>query len=358
MIPSRMIIGKFQVAKINKYEHMKALICKTAGEFVYQDMEMPKVPAGYTLLKIKRIGICGTDLHAYEGTQPFFNYPRILGHELAAEIVTTDALDFSIGEQVSFIPYFNCGDCIACRMGKPNCCVSIKVCGVHIDGGMREYLAVPSYSLLHGEGLGLNELALIEPLAIGAHGVSRANVAAGEFVLVIGAGPIGLGTIEFARIAGAKVIAMDINDERLNFCKEKLNVDFTVNPATDNATQKLNTITNGDMPTVIIDATGSLKAINNAFQYLGHGGRYVLIGLQKGDISFNHPELHKREAALMSSRNATRADFEFVISCIKNKTIEPLKFISHRVLFDELAVEFPSYLNPETGVIKAMVEMK
>lgn len=336
---------------------MKALICKTAGEFEYADITQAEVPEGYTLLKIRRIGICGTDLHAYEGTQPFFSYPRILGHELAAEIVTTDAAGFSVGEQVSFIPYFNCGECIACRMGKPNCCAKINVCGVHIDGGMREYLAVPSYSLLHGEGLGLDELALIEPLAIGAHGVRRAAVTKDEFVLVIGAGPIGLGTMEFARIAGGKVIAMDINDDRLNFCKEKMNVEFTVNPATENALEKLQQITNGDMPTVVIDATGSLKAINNAFQYLGHGGRYVLIGLQKGDISFSHPEFHKREVTLMSSRNATREDFELVISCIKNKSIDPLKFISHRVDFDDLAVEFPSFIKPETGVIKAMVSI-
>lgn len=336
---------------------MKALICKTAGEFEYADITQAEVPEGYTLLKIKRIGICGTDLHAYEGTQPFFSYPRILGHELAAEIVTTNAAGFSVGELVSFIPYFNCGECIACRMGKPNCCAKINVCGVHIDGGMREYLAVPSYSLLHGEGLGLDELALIEPLAIGAHGVRRAAVTKDEFVLVIGAGPIGLGTMEFARIAGGKVIAMDINDDRLNFCKEKMSVQFSVNPATENALEKLQQITNGDMPTVVIDATGSLKAINNAFQYLGHGGRYVLIGLQKGDISFSHPEFHKREATLMSSRNATREDFELVISSIKNKSIEPLKFITHRVSFDELAVEFPSFIKPETGVIKAMVSI-
>jgi 2-desacetyl-2-hydroxyethyl bacteriochlorophyllide A dehydrogenase len=334
---------------------MRTLICVTPLRFDYADAAHPVAGVGETLLMIKRIVICGTDLHAFEGTQPFFKYPRILGHELAAEIVTTDAAGFSVGEQVSFIPYFNCGTCIACRMGKPNCCAKINVCGVHIDGGMREYLAVPSYALLHGEGLGLDELALIEPLAIGAHGVRRALVTAGEFVLVIGAGPIGLGTMEFAKITGGKVIAMDINNDRLNFCKEKLNVDFTVNPATENALEKLQTITNGDMPTVVIDATGSLKAINNAFQYLGHGGRYVLIGLQKGDISFNHPEFHKRESTLMSSRNATREDFEFVISCIKNKSIEPLKFISHRVAFNDLAIEFPSYIKPETGVIKAMV---
>ncbi|GAB2806394.1 zinc-binding alcohol dehydrogenase family protein [Ferruginibacter profundus] len=336
---------------------MKTLFCTTPHQLDYADTTAPVAGTGETLLKIKRIGICGTDLHAFEGTQPFFSYPRILGHELAAEIVTTDAAGFVIGEAVTFIPYFYCGECIACRMGKPNCCASIKVCGVHIDGGMREYITVPSYALVHGEGLSFDELALVEPLAIGAHGVRRAAVAAGEFVLVIGAGPIGLGTMEFAKIAGGKVIAMDINDNRLNFCTQKLKVDFTINPATEDALEKLKTITNGDMPTVVMDATGSLKAINNAFQYLGHGGRYVLIGLQKGDISFNHPEFHKRESTLMSSRNATRADFEHVVASMKNGWVNPATYITHRVQFEAVKDNFESWLNPATGVIKAMVEI-
>jgi 2-desacetyl-2-hydroxyethyl bacteriochlorophyllide A dehydrogenase len=336
---------------------MKALICTTPHQFDYADIDEAAAGSSQTLLKIKRIGICGTDLHAFEGTQPFFSYPRILGHELAAEIIQTDAAGFDHGEAVTIIPYFNCGTCIACRMGKPNCCVSIKVCGVHVDGGMREYLTVPSYSLVHGEGLSFDELALVEPLAIGAHGVRRAGVIPGEFVLVIGAGPIGLGAMEFAKIANGKVIAMDINDNRLRFCSEKLGVEFTVNPASEDVTEKLKTITNGDMPTVVIDATGSLKAINNAFQYLGHGGRYVLIGLQKGDISFNHPEFHKRESTLMSSRNATRADFEHVVSSMKNKLVNPATYITHRVSFDEVKDNFESWLDPKTGVIKAMVEM-
>jgi 2-desacetyl-2-hydroxyethyl bacteriochlorophyllide A dehydrogenase len=336
---------------------MKTLICTTPHQFDYADTIAPVAGAGETLLKIKRIGICGTDLHAFEGTQPFFNYPRILGHELATEIVTTDAEGFSVGEAVTFIPYFYCGECIACRMGKQNCCANIKVCGVHVDGGMREYVVVPSYSLLHGEGLSFDELALVEPLAIGAHGVRRAAVEPNEYVLVIGAGPIGLGTMEFARIAGGKVIAMDINDTRLDFCKKNLKVDFTVNPVKEDALERLKAITNGDMPTVVIDATGSLKAINNAFQYLGHGGRYVLIGLQKGDISFNHPEFHKRESTLMSSRNATRADFEHVIDSMKKGLVNPATYITHRVTFEQVKDKFESWLDPATGVIKAMVDV-
>jgi 2-desacetyl-2-hydroxyethyl bacteriochlorophyllide A dehydrogenase len=342
----------------SKNYFMRTLVCTKPGEFSYEEREQPSLQKGQAIIRIKRIGICGTDLHAFEGTQPFFEYPRILGHELAGELVAVDGAEgLEIGERVSFIPYFYCGECIACRSGLPNCCANIKVCGVHVNGGFAEYLSVPSYSLLHGEGLSFDELSLVEPLAIGAHGVRRAGVKAGEFVLVVGAGPIGLGIAEFARIAGGQVIMMDVNEQRLNFCEEKLGVQHTVNPLNNDVMIRLKEITNGDMPTVVIDATGNLKAINNAFTYMAHGARYVLVGLQKGDINFNHPEFHKREATLMSSRNATREDFEHVIACMKRGLVKPTTYITHRVQFDEVKDQFASWLKPETGVIKATVEL-
>ncbi|WP_175634352.1 zinc-binding alcohol dehydrogenase family protein [Pedobacter ghigonis] len=337
---------------------MKALVCSEPGQFYYTNKEKPELKKGCSILKIKRIGICGTDLHAYEGTQPFFSYPRILGHELSGELVEAEgATGFKIGESVTFIPYFNCGRCIACRNNKPNCCTRIKVCGVHIDGGMAEYLLVPSSSLIHGEGLSFDELALVEPLAIGAHGVRRANITHGEFVLVIGAGPIGLGTLAFAGIAGAQVIVMDINDDRLRFCREEFKIKHTINALNDDLTEALMKITNGSMPTVVIDATGNQKAINGAFQYMAHGARFLMIGLQKGDISFAHPEFHKREATLMSSRNATRADFEQVIAAMKSGLVNPKTYITHRTKFDEVAHEFENWLDPKNGVIKVMIEV-
>ena len=337
---------------------MKILTCISPGHFEYSEAAKPSLTKDHALLKIKRIGICGTDLHAFEGTQPYFNYPRILGHELGAEFVDMDGnSDFKPGELVTILPYLNCGTCIACRNGKPNCCSSLKVCGVHIDGGMAEFYSVPSYALIHGAGLSMDALALVEPLAIGAHAIRRAQIKTGEYVLVVGAGPIGLGTMEFAKLAGAQVIALDINEKRLAFCKEKLKVDHTINGSTADVVERLREITNGDMPTVVIDATGSLKAINNAFQFMSHGGRYVLVGLQKEMISFSHPEFHKREATLMSSRNATREDFENVIASIKSKSIDPATYITHRVKFDQVKTEFESWLNPANGVIKAMVEL-
>ena len=338
---------------------MEALICIKPGLFENKDVQAPVLQPGHAIIKIRRIGICGTDLHAYTGTQPYFTYPRILGHELAADLIEADGADgFVPGEALTIIPYFNCGNCIACRNGKPNCCTDIKVCGVHIDGAMRTYLSVPSYSLIKSEGLNYDELALIEPLAIGAHGIRRANVQKDEFVLVIGAGPIGLGTIMFAKIAGAKVIALDINDQRLQFCKDKLETEYIINASNEDVVIRLQEITNGDMPTVVIDATGSQKAINNALQYLAHGGRFILIGLQKEEICFSHPEFHKKETTLMSSRNATREDFNHVINSIKNDVINPSILITHKVKFNEVKDAFVTWSDPKTNVIKAMVEME
>jgi 2-desacetyl-2-hydroxyethyl bacteriochlorophyllide A dehydrogenase len=334
---------------------MKALVCTTPRQFDFINTEMPVTAEGETLLKIERIGICGTDLHAFEGTQPYFNYPRILGHELAATIIKTKAVGFTAGDKVTIIPYMHCGNCIACNSGKNNCCVNMRVFGVHIDGGMREFVTVPNHALLKSEGLSIDELALVEPLAIGAHAVKRAAVDSGEFVLVIGAGPIGLGIAQFARIAGAHVIVVDVNDDRLQFCTTHVGVEHSINPLKQDVMESLKQITSNNMPTVVIDATGNLKAINNAFAYLAHGGRYVLVGLQKEHISFSHPEFHKREATLMSSRNANVSDFEHVMDSIKNGLVQPANYITHKVAFDEVATQFESLLDPNSKVVKAVV---
>jgi 2-desacetyl-2-hydroxyethyl bacteriochlorophyllide A dehydrogenase len=337
---------------------IKTLVCTEPGRLDYKAEEKPELKKGQAIIRVNRIGICGTDLHAFEGTQPFFTYPRILGHELSGELVAMDdAPGFYAGERVTIIPYFSCGSCIACRKAKPNCCTQMQVCGVHVDGGMAEYLAVPSSSLVHGEGLGFDELALVEPMAIGAHGVRRAAIEPGEFVLVMGAGPIGLGTMAFAKMAGAQVIAFDTNRARLQFCKEQLEVAHTVHATAPDAREQVKAITGGDMPTVVFDASGNLQAIQNGFQYMAHGGRYVLIGLQKGDIAFSHPEFHKREGTLMSSRNATRTDFEQVITAIKRGALKPTTLITHRVDFNQVKDTFESWLDPATAVIKAMVDV-
>lgn len=336
---------------------MITLSCETPGKFEFKESTLPKPKKGYALLKIKRIGICGTDYHAFEGTQPFFNYPRILGHEIAAEIAGLEIeQEFRIGEKVTINPYFSCGQCIACRNAKPNCCEHISVFGVHEDGGMQEYISVPESALIHGQGLSFDELALVEPLAIGAHGIRLSELKIGEFVLILGAGPIGLGTASLAQIAGGEVIVADYNTNRLDFCRNQLDISHTINLSETDMYTSLKEITHGDMPTVIIDCTGNQEAINGALKFLAHGGKLILIGLQKKEINISHPEFHKREATLKSSRNALSDDFSHVINCISKGLIHPLDFISHRVAFESLPGNFEKLLNSQQSVIKAMVE--
>jgi 2-desacetyl-2-hydroxyethyl bacteriochlorophyllide A dehydrogenase len=332
---------------------LKTLVCISPGHFEYIHKEDPAPAKDHAIIKINRIGICGTDLHAFEGTQPYFNYPRVLGHELSGEIVDIEnTSEFKKGDTVTVMPYFYCGKCIACRNGKTNCCVELKVAGVHTDGGFCEYFSVPVNSIIHGRELSFEQLALTEPLAIGAHGIRRAEIKPGENTLIIGAGPIGLALMEFAKLQGANVIAMDVNQNRMAFCRDQLGV------TTIASAEELKQLTNGDMAPVVIDATGNLKAINNGFGYMSHGGKYVLVGLQKENILFSHPEFHKREGALLSSRNAIKEDFVKVLEAISSKKIDPLKFITHRVAFDQVKDQFWSWLDPQSNVIKAMVTIR
>jgi 2-desacetyl-2-hydroxyethyl bacteriochlorophyllide A dehydrogenase len=337
---------------------MKTIVCEQPNQFVLKDTEQPLPAQGEALVRIRRVGICGTDLHAYAGRQPYFVYPRILGHELAGEVAELgpDTTGLNVGDIVTVMPYIECGDCVACRTGKTNCCTQMSVLGVHQDGGMREYMTVPVDHLLPTEGLSLDQAAIVECYSIGAHAVRRALIEAGEFVLVIGAGPIGLGVMKYAKLAGAKVIALDINEERLQFCKNWVPADFTVNALNDPIKQ-IEEITGGDFPTAVMDATGNAKSMENAIQYVAHGGRLVYVGLVKADITFSDPEFHKREMTMMSSRNATRVDFERVIESIRSGHVDTSAFITHRSSFEDMIGSYDSWMKPETGVIKAMVEV-
>jgi 2-desacetyl-2-hydroxyethyl bacteriochlorophyllide A dehydrogenase len=337
---------------------MKTIVCEQPKQFVMKDIEQPVPGQGEALIRVRRIGICGTDLHAYTGNQPFFVYPRILGHELAGEVAQlglgTTGLD--LGDNVTVMPYLECGQCIACRNGKTNCCTKMSVLGVHQDGGMREYMSVPADHLIHAKGLTLDQTAIVECFSIGAHSVRRAAIVPGEFVLVIGAGPIGLGVMKYAKLAGARVIALDINEERLQFCKKWVPADYIVNAKND-PLQTIESITGGDLPTVVMDATGNAKSMESALQYVSHGGRLVYVGLVKADITFHDPEFHKREMTMMSSRNATREDFEKVIESIRVGHVDTDSFITHRSAFDDMISSYESWMKPETGVIKAIVEL-
>ena len=339
---------------------MKTVRLEAPGALALLETDAATEPLqGEALVRVRRVGVCGTDIHAFGGRQPFFTYPRVLGHELGVEVVSVGPGVGNVkpGDRCSVEPYINCQKCIACRRGKPNCCTELRVLGVHVDGGMREEFAVPARKLHPSAALSLDQLALVETLAIGCHAVERAGLERGECALVIGAGPIGLSVMQFAAEAGVQVIAMDVNAGRLDFCRKALGVPHAVNAADGPALESLLRITGGDLPTAVFDATGSPKSMTEAFHFPAHGGKLVLVGLFQGDVTFNDPNFHRRELTLMASRNALPGDFTRIIALIGSGRVDTAPWITHRATLSEVPGQFPSWARPETGVIKAMIEV-
>ena len=336
---------------------MQTIVLEEPGRFVLADTAEPEAPGpGEALVRVRRVGICGTDLHAYRGKQPFFTYPRILGHELGVEIVALGSASdtLRVGDRCAVEPYLNCGECIACRRGKPNCCARLKVLGVHIDGGMRSFVRVPMNKLHKSETLSLEQLALVETLGIGAHAVDRAGIEPGEFALVIGTGPIGLSVIQFAQAAGARVIALDTNTHRLTFARERMGVEHIV-AAHEDPLATIDTITGGDLPTVVFDATGNADSMHGAFQYVASGGRLVFVGLFLGDVRFYDPDFHRKEITLLATRNSTGRDFQRILGLLESGKVDTEPWITHRADAAEMTAHFPRWLEPETRVLKAVV---
>ena len=338
---------------------MKYIVCEEPGKFLLKEKAPPIRKKGEALLRMTRVGICGTDLHAYQGNQPFFTYPRVLGHELAAEIleIEPNAQGLKVGDKVIIMPYISCQKCIACRKGKTNCCTDIQVLGVHTDGGMQEMMSLPIDILIPAGNLTEEAIALVEPLAIGAHSIRRADIQQGETVLVIGCGPIGLGILKQAQLAGGNVIAMDVNAERLAFVKKEMRIQQTVN-VLDKPMEKILAINEGELPTIVIDATGNKKALETGVEYMAYGGKYVLVGLFKGDLSFYHPFIHSRETTLLCSRNATMEDMLKVKEILESGQFPVAAYITHTVPFSAMMAHFTDWIQPETGVIKAMVSFE
>lgn len=334
---------------------MKYIVCEAPGNFQLKEKEAPRRKRGEALLKVNEVGICGTDLHAFSGNQPFFNYPRILGHELATHVLEIDDNEkgIEVGDKVVVMPYLSCGHCVACRKGKTNCCTQIQVLGIHTDGGMQEQISVPVSILLPAKQLSNDQMAIVEPLAIGAHAIARAQPIKGETILVVGCGPIGIGIMKMAQLEGAIVIALDVNPDRLQYAKEKIGVDYIVD-ANNDPLKQISEITKGELATVVFDATGHKGALEMGPTYMAHGGKYVLVGLSKGELTFDHPEIHAKETTLLCSRNATVADFKRIIAMIDQFPTD--SFITHKVHFSEMKAHFDQWLDPTEGVIKATVQ--
>ncbi len=336
---------------------MLNIVLEKPGRFIAEDRPEPPPAPGHALVRVHRIGVCGTDVHAFAGDQPFFTYPRVLGHELGVEILDPgdEPRGLKAGDRCSVEPYLNCGKCGACRRGRPNCCVELKVLGVHVDGGMRPLLRVPIRKLHCSSRLDFDQLALVETLVIGAHAVERAALGPQDFVLVIGAGPIGLSVIQFARVWNAKVAVMDVSDSRLEFCRERFADIAALKPGPD-AQSELRRI-GGDLPTCVIDATGNGQSMTDSFTYPANGGRIVFVGLFQGDVTFNDPNFHRRELSVLASRNALPATFRDVVHLIEDGAIDTLPWITHRLKLAEVPEVFPRDIAGNPAVLKAMIEV-
>lgn len=341
---------------------MRALVLEQPGEFKFVDVSEPPAPAdGDAVVRVHAVGICGTDYSGYLGKMPFFSYPRIPGHELGVEVVAVGAGVTTVqpGDRCCVEPYINCQKCYSCRRGLTNCCEHHQTLGVHCDGGLRPLFTVPARKLHLSPGLSHAQNALVETLAIGCHAVDRGAPQPGETVLIVGAGPIGLSALEFAKLSGARVIVMDMLAGRLQFVREQMQVAEVLlgQPGTDPA-DAISRMTDGQMCDVVIDATGSQFSMSQALNLCAFGGRLVYVGITQADLKFPHaPVLHRRELTILASRNALSRDFSRIITLIGQGRINTQPWITHRIPFESTIEAFPGFLNPDSGVIKAVIEM-
>lgn len=314
------------------------------GEFTASQVDSPSRSGNKeeAMVRVRRIGVCGTDLHAFAGRQPFFTYPRVLGHELGVEVESVSPGDHGLkaGDRCAVEPYYHCGRCQPCKRGRTNCCESLQVLGVHIDGGMRERLAVPVAKLHKSATLTFDQLALVETLSIGRHAVRRSKLCGGTTVLVVGAGPIGLAVTQFAVAAGATVTVLDRNPIRAAFATR-----FGATGAES---------VGGKLFDFVFDATGSQAAMEASFERVGFGGTLVFVGLVRDRVSFDDPLFHRREMTVLASRNSAAA-FPPIIADIEAGRLDTTPWITHRLALADVPAEFP-HLPTDPTVIKAMIE--
>lgn len=340
---------------------MKALQLEKPQTWRQIEIPEPNQPGpGEALVRVLRVGICGTDLGGYLGKMPFFSYPRVPGHELGVEVIAVGdgVKHLRVGDRCSVEPYLNCQQCYSCRRGFTNCCENHKTLGVMCDGGLTERILLPARKLHVANALTPEQCALVETLAIGCHAVDRGAAKEGETVLIIGAGPIGLSALEFAKLSGARVIVMDISEGRLKFVRETMGVDTLLVRGDDTDFTALREMTNGQMADLVVDATGSNKSMVRAMEFAAFAGRVVYVGITQQNLEFPHaPVMHRRELTLMASRNALSRDFTRIIELIEKGHIRTQPWITHHANFEDVPDIFPIWLMPSTGVIKAVVHV-
>ena len=292
---------------------------------------------------------------------PFFSYPRIPGHELGVEVVAVGpgVTNVAVGDRCCVEPYINCQQCHSCKRGLTNCCEHHQTLGVHCDGGLRPLFTVPARKLHRSPTLAHEQNALVETLAIGCHAIDRGAPTSAETVLVIGAGPIGLSAVEFAKLSGARVIVIDRVAARLAFVRERMGITDTL-LATGGASDldAIRELTDGRFCEVVVDATGSNASMGEALAYCAFGGRLVFVGITQAEVSFPHaPVMHRRELSILASRNALSRDFTRIIGLIEAGRINTAPWITHRIPFADAIRIFPTLIEPTSGVIKGVIEI-
>ncbi len=329
---------------------MRTLILQAPGHWSWH--EVPEPAGDGVLVSVRRVGICGTDIHAFAGRQPAFTYPRRLGHEMAVQVLDTVG-DLVPGTLCAVNPYLNCNHCSACRRGRSNCCTALAVMGIHCEGGFAPRLRIPANQLYPSQALSADTLALVEPLVVGYHATRRVQLQPDEPVLVVGLGPIGLAIVQCAHLFGASLAGVDVQSDRRATARHVIPHVFDARPRLE---QNLRSVFDGELPRVIFDATGSRAAVLKSYDLLAPGGTLVFVGLYKGDFVFDDPDFHRRELSLLASRNGTTDDFMAVLRHLEDNTLNPHWMITNRLAFDEVPSHMAG-LDGADGCIKAMVYM-
>ena len=333
---------------------MKALVIKKPGEAAVESVTEPVVTGDMLLLKVRMIGLCGSDLNSFRGKNPMVSFPRIPGHEVAATIIDGNST-LASGTDVTMSPYTNCGKCASCRRNRPNACQFNETLGVQRDGAMAEYIAMPPGKLYPAK-LNIKELCLVEPLTVGFHAVARGRVTAQDSVAVIGCGGVGLGAVAASHFAGARTIAIDVDDIKLGIAK-KAGADHTINSQQESMHNKLLELTNGLGPDVIIEAIGLPETFCAAVEEVAFTGRVVYIGYAKEPVSYETRLFVQKELDIMGSRNALPEDFRQVIRMLENHLFPVEDAVSIIVPIEEAPGLLRAWTENPARFTKIMVKM-
>ena len=339
---------------------MKAVVISTPGEVSVREVDTPIPARGEVLLRMQYVGFCGSDLSTYLGKNSMVIYPRVPGHEISGVITALgkEVPDgFAVGDAVTVVPYTNCGDCPSCRRGRSYACRENQTLGVQREGAMQEYITIPWQKILPAPKLNELELAMVEPLTVGFHAIKRGRVDKSDVVMVLGCGMIGAGAIAGAALRGATVIAVDIDENKLDLAIA-LGAHHSINSRVLDLHQELERLTGGDGPDVVVEAAGNPVTYRAAVDEVAFTGRVICIGYAASEVSFATKLFVQKELNIIGSRNATPEDFRTVISYMEKGTFPLDKMITRKVKPDEAADALKEWAGEPGSVMKILVDFR